>query len=76
MIEMRPESHRHFAAQPYDLSAGDDAMSLKTNELDLKVLYNISQIIGQALDLDRTLEIVSAILAGPFHEPGYHHPRG
>lgn len=35
----------------------------KTNELEIKVLYNISQIIGQALDLDRTLEVVLGILS-------------
>lgn len=38
-------------------------MKPKTDELELKVLFNISQIIGQALDLDRTLEIVLGILS-------------
>jgi Nif-specific regulatory protein len=38
-------------------------MDPKANELELKVLFDISQIIGQALDLDRTLEVVLAILS-------------
>jgi len=31
--------------------------------LELKILFDISQIIGQALDLDRTLEVVLGILS-------------
>jgi Nif-specific regulatory protein len=38
-------------------------MDPRANELELKVLFDISQIIGQALDLDRTLEIVLGILS-------------
>jgi Nif-specific regulatory protein len=38
-------------------------MPRKTKELELKVLFDISQIIGQALDLDRTLEVVLGILS-------------
>ncbi len=44
-------------------STGDNVMHPKANELELKVLFDISQIIGQALDLDRTLEIVLGILS-------------
>lgn len=38
-------------------------MKAKINELELKVLYDISQIIGQALNLDETLEKVLEILS-------------
>jgi Nif-specific regulatory protein len=38
-------------------------MDRKTSGLELKVLFDISQIIGQALDLDRTLEVVLGILS-------------
>ncbi|MBI4963672.1 MAG: sigma 54-interacting transcriptional regulator [Desulfomonile tiedjei] len=38
-------------------------MERKTSGLELKVLFDISQIIGQALDLDRTLEVVLGILS-------------
>ncbi len=38
-------------------------METKLNELELKVLYEISKIIGQALDLDQAMEAVLAILS-------------
>ncbi len=38
-------------------------MDTKVNQLELKVLYDISQIIGQALNLDQTLEIILGILS-------------
>ena len=38
-------------------------MKAKINELELKVLYDISQIIGHALNLDETLERVLEILS-------------
>ncbi len=38
-------------------------MKARINELELKALYDISQIIGQALDLDKTLERVLEILS-------------
>ena len=38
-------------------------MYTKVNQLELKVLYDISQIIGQALNLDQTLEIILGILS-------------
>jgi Nif-specific regulatory protein len=42
---------------------GEQIMDHRANELELKVLFDISRIIGQALELDRTLEIVPAILS-------------
>jgi Nif-specific regulatory protein len=38
-------------------------MDTKVSKLELKVLYDISQIIGQALNLDQTLEIILEILS-------------
>jgi len=38
-------------------------MEARLNELELKVLYEISQIIGQALNLDQAMEAVLAILS-------------
>jgi Nif-specific regulatory protein len=38
-------------------------MDAKINQLELKVLYDISQIVGQALHLDQTLEIILGILS-------------
>ncbi len=38
-------------------------MDTRVNQLELKVLYDISQIIGQALNLDQTLEIILEILS-------------
>ncbi len=38
-------------------------MEAKLNELELKVLYEISQIIGQALNLDQAIQAVLAILS-------------
>jgi Nif-specific regulatory protein len=38
-------------------------MHTRVNQLELKVLYDISRIIGQALDLDRTLETILEILS-------------
>jgi Nif-specific regulatory protein len=38
-------------------------MDANLNELEFKVLHEISQIIGQALNLDQTLQAVLAILA-------------
>jgi Nif-specific regulatory protein len=38
-------------------------MDTRVNQLELKVLYDISRIIGQALNLDQTLEIVLEILS-------------
>lgn len=38
-------------------------MDDRVNQLELKVLYDISQIIGQALNLDQTLEIILGILS-------------
>ncbi|HLD47218.1 MAG TPA: sigma 54-interacting transcriptional regulator [Desulfobaccales bacterium] len=38
-------------------------METDLNELELKVLHEISQIIGQALDLDQALQALLAILA-------------
>jgi Nif-specific regulatory protein len=38
-------------------------MEANLNELELKVLYEISQIIGQALNLDQAMEAVLAILS-------------
>jgi Nif-specific regulatory protein len=38
-------------------------MDTRINKLELKVLYDISQIIGQALNLDQTLEIILGILS-------------
>lgn len=38
-------------------------MEVKLNELELKVLYEISKIIGQALNLDQAMEAVLAILS-------------
>jgi len=38
-------------------------MDDRVNQLELRVLYNISQIIGQALNLDQTLEIILGILS-------------
>ena len=35
----------------------------RVNQLELKVLYDISQIIGQALNLDQTLEMILEILS-------------
>lgn len=46
-----------------DTGAGENVMNPKIGELELKVLFNISQIISQALELDRTLEIVLGILS-------------
>jgi Nif-specific regulatory protein len=37
-------------------------MQLSLAQLELKVLFEISRIIGQALDLDRALKAVLAIL--------------
>ena len=38
-------------------------MDTRVSQLELKVLYDISQIIGQALNLDQTLEIILEILS-------------
>jgi Nif-specific regulatory protein len=38
-------------------------MDTRVNQLELKVLYDISRIIGQALNLDQTLEIILEILS-------------
>ncbi len=38
-------------------------MHTRVNQLELKVLYDTSRIIGQALDLDRTLETILEILS-------------
>ena len=38
-------------------------MDTKVNQLELKVLYDISRIIGQALNLDQTLEFILEILS-------------
>ena len=38
-------------------------MNTRVNQLELKVLYDISRIIGQALNLDQTLEIILKILS-------------
>jgi len=38
-------------------------MDDRVNQLELRVLYDISQIIGQALNLDQTLEIILEILS-------------
>ncbi|MBI5572290.1 MAG: sigma 54-interacting transcriptional regulator [Desulfomonile tiedjei] len=38
-------------------------MDSRVNQLELKVLYDISQIIGQALNLDQTLEMILGILS-------------
>lgn len=38
-------------------------MDPRVNELELKVLFDISQVIGQALNLDQTLEIILSILS-------------
>jgi Nif-specific regulatory protein len=38
-------------------------MDPRVNQLELKVLYDISQIIGQALNLDQTLEVILEILS-------------
>jgi Nif-specific regulatory protein len=38
-------------------------MDPKVNQLELKVLYNISQVVGQALHLDQTLDIILGILS-------------
>lgn len=48
---------------PRNPDASERATGPNTSELELKVLFNISQIIGQALDLDRTLEVVLGILS-------------
>jgi Nif-specific regulatory protein len=40
-------------------------MEANLNELELKVLYEISKIIGQALNLDQAMEAVLAILSDP-----------
>jgi Nif-specific regulatory protein len=41
----------------------DSKMDAGIIELELKVLHDISQIIGQALNLDQTLEVILAILS-------------
>ena len=38
-------------------------MDTRVNQLELKVLYDISRIIGQALNLDQTLDIILEILS-------------
>jgi Nif-specific regulatory protein len=38
-------------------------MNTRVDQLELKVLYDISQIIGQALNLDQTLEVILGILS-------------
>ncbi len=38
-------------------------MGSKLDKLELKVLYDISRIIGQALNLDQTLEMILEILS-------------
>ncbi len=38
-------------------------MDSRVSELELKVLYDISQIIGHALNLDQTLETILGILS-------------
>jgi Nif-specific regulatory protein len=43
--------------------AAKPQMDDRVNQLELRVLYNISQIIGQALNLDQTLEIILGILS-------------
>jgi Nif-specific regulatory protein len=43
-------------------SGGERVMNHRTDELELKVLFEISRIIGQALELDRALGAVPAIL--------------
>ncbi|MDD3472320.1 MAG: sigma 54-interacting transcriptional regulator [Syntrophaceae bacterium] len=40
-----------------------DQMKAKINQLELNVLYDISQIIGHALNLDQTLERILGILS-------------
>ncbi len=48
--------------QPTNYSTVSE-MDLRVNQLELKVLYDISQIIGHALNLDETLEIILGILS-------------
>ena len=38
-------------------------MKTRINQLELNALYKISQVIGQALNLDQTLEIILSVLS-------------
>lgn len=51
------------SARVQERPTGEHIMDQRANELELKVLFDISRVIGQALELDRALETVPAILA-------------
>lgn len=56
-------SHQHeFCLQEF-INYGEKDMKARINQLELKALHKISQVIGQALNLDQTLEIVLSILS-------------